>query len=152
MKIRKCTCGEDILLDDQMYYFLSGNPIAHSGGALCVTLNGKQINIARLVACIPNGLLPDHIDRNIHNNLASNIRTSTYSQNAANVSRRSSNKSGYIGVTYREDGRTHWQMTFTCGTFSACKRYPTAESAAARDLLAKTHFGAFAKLNFPEVS
>ena len=55
---------------------------------------------------IPNGLLIDHIDTDKLNNRVSNLRACTQSENYKNVNIRSSNTSGYKGVScHKETGK-----------------------------------------------
>lgn len=82
-------------------------------------------------------------------NTRENMRIATRTQNAYNVSKKSNNTTGFIGV--------HWQ---TGGGFFARIKvdkkiihlgtYPEAETAArVRDRAAIKHYGEFAVLNFP---
>lgn len=52
---------------------------------------------------LPTDTQIDHRDTNPHNNLPSNLRISTCTQNRCNTKFRSDNKSGSKGVFYRED-------------------------------------------------
>lgn len=93
----------------------------------------------------------DHRDRNGLNNQRTNLRQATRSQNCANRRRLCNNASGFIGVDFdrkadkfkariRVDSKTHF-----------LGYYVTAEDAArAYDQSARTSFGDFASLNFPE--
>ena len=91
------------------HMFLAGGK--NSKGYRLVNLyrngKGKTMKVHRLVATafVPNedGLEQvDHIDQNKTNNAAWNLRWASSAQNKANVARRRTNTSGYIGVTYDE--------------------------------------------------
>jgi len=55
----------------------------------------------------PTGLVTDHIDRDKLNNVRSNLRICTFSENINNGSRRVDNHSGYRGVTWHKQ-REYW--------------------------------------------
>lgn len=54
---------------------------------------------------VPEGMEIDHVDRDRLNNLPSNLRAVTRSQNMANSGRRPNNTSGYVGVSWHKGGR-----------------------------------------------
>ena len=82
-----------------------------STGYRAVRVNGKQYRVHRLiwtmvVGDIPEGYYIDHIDGNISNNLITNLRLATKSQNGFNQKIRSDNTSGIKGVGFhRASGR-----------------------------------------------
>ena len=49
------------------------------------------------------GIVVDHIDGNPKNNTRSNLRICTQSQNVLNKKSMCTNKTGFMGVSYRED-------------------------------------------------
>ncbi|MDK2920128.1 MAG: hypothetical protein PWQ37_2861 [Candidatus Petromonas sp.] len=61
-----------------------------------------------VIGCPLKGYCVDHIDRDITNNLASNLRVVSYSQNHGNKTMLDSNTSGYKGVSWRKD-RKKWR-------------------------------------------
>ena len=54
---------------------------------------------------IPDGMEIDHIDRNRLNNVPTNLRAVTHSQNRANSKIRSDNTSGFVGVKWYPKNR-----------------------------------------------
>lgn len=93
----------------------------------------------------------DHIDGDGLNNVRSNLRAATSSQNQANGRKRAS-ATGYKGVSYTGAGQKKWKARINFQykrTFLGV--YATAEEAAhAYDSAAKEMYGEFAVLNFPE--
>jgi predicted HAD superfamily Cof-like phosphohydrolase len=93
MKIRKCKCGKDIWLDDDIQLKLAGMTVSCFGDCIYVGVDGKQVNIERLIIDIPEGLVPDHKDRNVHNNLKTNLRPATRAQNIWNQGKKNGSRS-----------------------------------------------------------
>jgi hypothetical protein len=100
----------------------------------------------------------DHQDGNTLNNKRPNLRAATRSQNCGNQKIRSTNKSGFKGVYWKQ-----WRKIRGSGAWAAiiCVNYKkthlgyfsTAEEAAhAYDSAAQHQFGEFAKLNFAKAS
>lgn len=94
----------------------------------------------------------DHIDRDPLNNLVSNLRICTRSQNEHNVSAHSDNKSGYKGISF--DNRTDKWSARICVNYNVIwSRRPfdnPRDAAEEYDLLAIKYAGEFAKLNFED--
>lgn len=65
------------------------------------------VYLHHIILPINNGLDRDHKDRNKANNRKSNLRLSVHRNNIRNSSVKSSNKSGVIGVFWREN-RNKW--------------------------------------------
>ncbi len=101
----------------------------------------------RLVFLYHHGFMPeqlDHIDRNPLNNRIENLRTADDSQQEANKSIRSDNKSGFRGVFWNSQ-KEKWQAKIKhehLGFFIDPK-----EAAVAYNVAAREHFGEFAFLN-----
>jgi len=92
----------------------------------------------------------DHKDRDTYNCQRSNLREATQSEQVANTRMRE-NVSGYKGVYY-DRKRQHWYaqvrrdgITIHVGCYNSSEL-----AARARDRVAKSMFGEFAVLNFPE--
>lgn len=74
-----------------------------------VTGSSKQTKfIHAYLINIPKGMVVDHIDRNRLNNLSSNLRLVTYSQNGMNKGKQSNNTSGIVGVSW-DKSRNKWE-------------------------------------------
>lgn len=97
---------------------------------------------------IPNGMEPDHINRNRLDNRFENLRLCTRSQNLANRVVRP-NKTGFRGVVRRRSGKYRGSLDHM-GRKYLTPTVDTAEEAArARDEIARQLYGEFAILNFP---
>ena len=108
----------------------------------------KRISMHRLITNAPDGVLVDHINRNILDNRRSNLRLVTPSQNSQNSGRHSDSKSPYKGVHLNKYGG--WVVEIWIGgknvylgTFKAAE-----DGARAYDAAAREHFGEFAHTNF----
>jgi hypothetical protein len=80
---------------------------------------------------IPDGLEVDHIDRNKLNNLPTNLRAVTQSQNSVNVGMRRRNRSGFVGVNKCERVREWRAGVRVLGKYIHLGRFLTREEAAA---------------------
>jgi hypothetical protein len=74
-------------------------------GYVLVSIDGKRFRAHRVIFALATGALPsvddevDHVDDNPANNRPSNLRLATHSQNAFNTKRRTTNRSGFKGVS-----------------------------------------------------
>jgi HNH endonuclease/AP2 domain len=116
-----------------------------------------RYSMHRLILGLPpnNGVCVDHINGNPYDNRRENIRICTVSQN--NMNRKPQGVCKYKGVSYNKvsDGKGgYYTYIRSCirikGRSITLGSFKTEEEAAkAYDFAAKTHFGEFAKLNFP---
>lgn len=122
-------------------------------GSYAVTMiGGKKVYMHRLVASPGKGEHVDHKNGNKLDNRRSNLRLCSRSQNLANQKMKSTNTSGFIGVslsTFRS-GRTRWcAKVYKDGRSIHLGYFDSKEEAArARDASAKRVHGEFAHLNF----
>jgi hypothetical protein len=110
----------------------------------------KTLMLHRLILSARRQNLVDHRDGNGLNNLRSNLRLATHRQNSVNGRLRTTNTTGFRGVSPTASGR--FMATIRDG--SRGKKYlgifATAEDAAHEyDMAASDIFGEFARLNFP---
>lgn len=114
-------------------------------------LGDKYFSLHRLIMNPPLGAVVDHKDRNGLNNLRSNLRVASFSQNAANQSKITKpSLSKFKGVT-RNKSSKKWRAKIGVykkylhlGVFSS-----EAEAGKAYDIAAIKYHGEFACLNFP---
>jgi hypothetical protein len=100
------------------------------------------------------GKIVDHRDKDPFNNLRSNLRQASYSQNAINRPKRKNTSSKYIGVNWNKNARK-WCASIRCHPKgrSVVKHLgyfrDEIEAARAFDIAALKYHKDFANLNFP---
>jgi hypothetical protein len=117
--------------------------------SLCKSKNKKTFKVHRIVALtfIPNcdnKPFIDHIDRNKQNNIITNLRWVTCSENAMNTTISKNNKTTKTGVYYHK-GRNRWNTSIMVNGVSIFGgSFKTFEEAKEnRNELEKLHFKAF---------
>lgn len=125
--------------------------ISKSIGYRFIGVDGYLYLAHRLAWLYVYGVFPsqniDHIDRNKDNNSMANLRLATQAENALNSKNRSTNKSGYRGVSWC--GRTSkWRATVTTnGKQKSLGRFKEMkEAVSAYNEFAKQHHGEFANV------
>lgn len=93
----------------------------------------------------------DHINGNGLDNRRVNLRLATRSQNNGNARLRSSNRSGYKGVSWKADSH-RWRARINLGGRELRLGYfsDPKQAALAYDEAAREAFGEYACLNFPK--
>lgn len=147
------TRGMEALVDDDDYdclrrYSWYLEPGRQTDYAAC-KIDRRKESMHGFIAYVNNLLIVgeiDHIDRNGLNNQKTNFRSASSSQNKVNTGIRSTNTSGYKGVTWNRE-RQKWQV-------QACEvnlgRYTDiVEAALVYDGFMYKRFGDRAVLNFP---
>jgi len=149
MKSVKCTCGKDILLDDEDHEKLCVsvwfcNP--HTTPRRQVKDIQQPIGDAILGHVF--GFVVDHINRNNHDNQKHNLCHATRSQNGANRGLQTNNTSGYKGV-YFDKTRKRWVAELKVnGKKLFIGRFRLLNNAVnAFNTEAAKHHGEFAQLN-----
>ena len=93
----------------------------------------------------------DHKDGNGLNNAIENLREATCQQNTFNTRSKTKQTHGFKGILYCAATKRWRARIHVSGKNIYLGRHDTPEIAArAYDEAAKTHFGVFARLNFPE--
>ena len=114
-----------------------------------ININKKTMYLHHVIFLMHHGFLPDYIDHkdgDSTNNKIENLRAATQSQNMANSAMKSSNTSGYKGVTFRKDTKKWASAIMVNGKHISLGSHKTKEDAHAAYVLgAKKYFGEFAK-------
>lgn len=152
------TLGQVALVDDADYDLVAGRRWHAERGKwtyYAVTREMRRgvkrnIHMHRVISGAPDGIRVDHANGCGTDNRRTNLRWATNSQNGANQRLTVRNRSGRKGVSRSSSG---WQVSIRklgksiyLGTFDDLDEAARAYDAAARSL-----FGDFARLNFPEV-
>ncbi len=164
MAVLRTRKGEEILVDDDLLAVLSQTTWHINDHRYVIwrgMRDGKKITIRmhQTVYELKHGPIPDrmdidHINRNRQDNRDCNLRLTTRSQNLLNKTRHYPNRTGYIGVLRRVDGRSsgtrYRAYVSNKGRNIWCGTFDTPEDAAREhDRRAKEIHGEFANLNFP---
>jgi hypothetical protein len=111
-------------------------------------LSGKLMTLHRLLLAPPIGIGIDHVDRDKLNNTRENLRLCTQQQNSWNSSIKSTNTSGYKGVSYNKRLRKFESYIVYSGKRKVLGNFNSAEEASvAYNKAAESFFGEYANLN-----
>lgn len=120
-----------------------------SGLNYAVTRGG--ILMHRLVLGVSDPMVKvDHRDGNGLNNVTSNLRTATHTQNMRNRRKSKSGAADYKGVWTERDGRIKACIRVEGRTIHLGTHVSQEAAAMAYDEAARRLFGEFARLNFPK--
>lgn len=115
----------------------------------------QVIKMHRLLAGAKEGQVVDHINHDTLDNRRSNLRICSQRQNIWNRPKGSTNKSGFKGVTWRNNrcGKKNWYASIGANSKRHCLGYfyTPKEAALAYDQAAVKLHGAFASTNGLEV-
>lgn len=114
-------------------------------------IDGRQVFLHRFVLGAELPALVDHINRIGLDCRKTNLRLATHEENALNRKRDIRNTSGYKGVSWHRESQK-WRALIKVGdVWLSLGLHTTVEGAArAYDDAARKHFGAYARLNFPD--
>ena len=103
----------------------------------------------RMHSVVFGGPAPDHIDNDGLNNVKSNLRAATRSQNAMNFQKRSSKcSSRFKGVCWiKRENKWKAYITVQCKRVNLGQFHDEWEAAQAYNTAALKHFGEYARLN-----
>lgn len=114
-----------------------------------MSINRKTVYVHHAIFLLHRGHLPDYIDHkdgDSLNNRIENLRPATQSQNMGNSRMKSSNTSGYKGVTFRKDTGKWQAAVMVKGKHISLGSHATKEGAHQAYILgSQKHFGQFAK-------
>ncbi len=160
MKEIALTKGQVSIVDDAWFEFFClyswhAKPACGGGYYALARINNELVLMHRLVMGLAKkdfSIFVDHINGVKTDNRRSNLRIATKTQNRVNSRKRDCNTSGYIGVHW-DKSRGKWQSAIndTKGGSVYIGRFDDPVVAAhQRDRVARSLFGEFAKLNFPD--
>lgn len=108
---------------------------------------GKYVYMHRVITKASTGEV-DHVNLDMLDNRQINLRVCSRSENMSNTRKKSTNKSGFKGVSWSKESKA-WIASITKNYKQRCiGRFPTREEAAlAYNEAAIESFGQFARLN-----
>lgn len=118
-------------------------------GAVSTHINGRKVQMHRLILNAPENMEVDHINGNRLDNRRENLRLCNSSQNKCNRGPRKDNKSGYKGVSWHEQ-RQKWTVRIKTpyGKYLSLGLYnDKKEAAMAYNKASVEHHGEFAFIN-----
>lgn len=149
------TRGKFALIDENDYDLIGhlkwhATPSKNTFYAFHSVRGAGVIVMHRIILAAPQGTEVDHIDGNGLNNRRSNLRLCTRSQNSMNTQKLDGTTSRYKGV-YWFRGTSKWHARITVNRERRHLGFFSSEIDAARtyDEAARSLFGEFARLNFP---
>lgn len=152
------TNGGVALIDDADYHLVSGKRWhwrTNKGGLTRYASHshkGRTVFMHRVILGLTDPhTFTDHVNHNGLDNRRCNLRPATPAQSQYNMPLSKANSSGYKGVTFYKD-RGVWRAAIKVNRRSFhLGHFPCPLAAAlAYDIAARTYFGHFACLNFPD--
>lgn len=108
----------------------------------------RNIRLHRFILNVPDNLIVDHINGDRTDYRRINLRIATYSQNNANSRLRTSNKSGYKGVSWSKvSGKWYATITHNSKQHNLGLYISKEDAARAYNAAALRLFGTFARIN-----
>jgi len=118
-----------------------------------IQIEGKNYRCSRIVYYLATGIDPgmyevDHIDQNGSNNSIQNLRLANRSQNAANMKLKSSNTTGFKGVSWQKSrGLFRCTITLNGKSKQLGNHICPIRLAYQYNIVAKEHYKDFAVIN-----
>lgn len=151
MKTILATHNKVILVDDSDFDLVSKFKWSGRGRYPVARIEGKTIELHRILIKPPFGFEVDHKNRNTFDNRRDNLRIATHKQNLSNRSKSKEKTSNFKGVSWHTS-HNKWRSTITTGNPSKQKFLGHFHSpylaAKAYDAAARKLFGEFACVNF----
>ena len=126
-----------------------------SEGYRSVSINMRRYRVHRIIYMMVHGVDPgrreiDHINGDTEDNRPENLRLATHSENRRNTGALSNNKIGLRGVNWHK-ARKRYRA---CISIDGKQRHigyfvSPIDAAKTYDQAARTHFGDYARVNFP---
>lgn len=149
------TNGSFAEVDDDDIDVVSGhrwhavNPPTSSTTYALARQGTRSILMHALILHVPDGYTVDHRDRNGLNNRRDNLRPATRSQQNQNKTITRNNTSGFRGV-HRHYGKWRARIMIDGQNVHLGVRADAVSAARLYDSAARTHYGEYARLNFPD--
>jgi hypothetical protein len=154
MKSITLTQGRIALVDDSDFEYINqwkwyAALSTHTSYAMRRDKNGKTVYMHRVITNAPQGMDVDHLNRDGLDNRRSNLRVCTTAENTRRSYKKSTNKTGYKGVSWDKVNKKFVSQIMLNGKGIKIGRFNTAEEAArAYDKKAVEIYGDSAFLNF----
>ena len=147
-----CKDGDHFEFSIEDYETISELPIhINCGGYPMTKIDGKDCLLTHYLIGVSDDIFVDHIDGNPRNNRRENLRFASSAENARNMALKSSNTSGFKGVSYFRSRQKYRATIKVDYKQHHLGYYERAEDAArAYDEAARYFFGEFACVNFPQ--
>ena len=111
----------------------------------------RERPLHKMLLQVDSGFDIDHINRDKLDNRRSNLRVCSHHSNCLNQSKRSTNTSGYMGVSFSKNMKKFESYIHHNGVKKSLGFFTSPEEAAiCRDVAAKRIFGKYCYLNFPD--
>ena|SRR6185436_13759977 len=137
-----------VFVDDEDYDSLNKYNWSLEDRVIRTKINDRKVSIGTFILGAKDEFQVDHKDRDIFNNIRSNLRYATISENCMNKGISKRNTSGYKGVCWRT-ARRKWQASIKVNgkLINIGSSDSKIEAAKMYNAAALKHFGPFAFLN-----
>lgn len=136
---------------EDLHWVIKHNWHLSKRGYITTKINRKNVCLHKMILEVDVGFDIDHINGNKLDNQRENLRVCTHQQNCFNQKRRSTNTTGFIGVSKKKGMEKFEAYIHYCGKKFYLGLFDSVDEAARiRDRAALEKYGEYARLNFSE--